>query len=244
MKRTTGLVFSFVALAGLLSAAPAHAQTEHPWSVSFDLGAQVPVSGDVHGGASGTVLGLATTVTPKSYNDVYGSSFYWAAGLGYRVVPKGEIRIAGSYTTKASTNLQVGTVANLPLFAKFDDYKAFGMDFGYRQYLGGASVKPFLGASVGFAHVDAINSTLTVPAASVTLPNVGFYNASTVPTFALSAGAQVHVSENVAFQAGVDFRWQNNLKQNEGLAGTGLQTINDVSRRWTAPVTAGLTVRF
>lgn len=62
--------------------------------------------------------------------------------------------------------------------------------------------------------------------------------------FGFSGGVQVHLSDMVALQGGVGLGWQNNLAQKEGLAGTGLQTINDTSRRWTAPVTAGLTVRF
>lgn len=243
MKLNNLVVLALVSASALMPVSAA-AQTERPWSVSFDLGSQVPVSGDVHGGATGTVLNLSTAVTAKSYNDVYGSGFYWAAGLGYRVGAMGELRVAGSYTSKAATELQVGTVANLPLRAKFDDNTVFNMDFGYRQYLASGGVKPFVGASAGFARIDAINATLTVPAASVTLPNVGFYESSTVPVFAVSGGVQVQLTDSLAAQAGIDLRWHNNLAQNEGLAGTGLQTINDKSRRWAAPITGGLTLRF
>ena len=59
-----------------------------------------------------------------------------------------------------------------------------------------------------------------------------------------NGGAQVHINEILAFQAGAELRWHGDLKQNEGLAGTGLETINDKTRRWAMPVTAGLTVRF
>jgi hypothetical protein len=75
-------------------------------------------------------------VSAKTYKDVYGSSVYWAAGLGYDDTSLGEVRVEASYTSKASENLQVGTVANLPLFARFGDYKAWGVDVGCRQYLG------------------------------------------------------------------------------------------------------------
>ncbi|MFN7982542.1 MAG: outer membrane beta-barrel protein [Vicinamibacterales bacterium] len=241
--RTTNFLVPLLMMATLIPNT-AQAQTERPWSVSFDAGSQLAVTGDAHGGGSGTVLTLPTSVTAKSYSDVYGNGFYWAAGLGYRLGSHGELRVAGSYTSKASTNLQVGTVANLPLFAKFDDNKIFGMDFGYRQYLSDGAIKPFVGASVGFARVDAINATLTVPAANVTLSNTGFYDSSTVPTFGFAGGVQYHLTDSLAAQVGVDLRWQNNLAQKEGLAGTGLQTINDESRRWVAPITAGLTLRF
>jgi hypothetical protein len=233
-----------VALAAVLWSTPAYAQNDRPWSFSFDLGAQTAISGDAHGGASGQVLNLPTSVDARTYGDVYGQGFQWAAGLGYLVTPNGEIRVLGSYTSNPSTNLQVGTVAGLPLFAKFDDYNAFGMDFGYRQYLGLGSVKPFVGGSAGFTRVETINSTLTVPAANVTVSDVGFYESSTVPSFSLSGGVQVALTGNVAFQGGVDFRWHGALSQNEGLAGTGLESINDASSRWALPITAGITIRF
>lgn len=244
MTRSARVSSFGIALAALFWAAPAHAQTERPWSFSFDLGGQMAVSGDAHGGAAGRVLTLPTSVNAKTYEDVYGPGFYWAAGLGYRLAPKGEFRVSGSYTANPSDRLQVGTVAGLPLFALFDDYKAFGMDFGYRQYLSEGRFQPFLGVSAGFTRVSEINSTLSVPAANVTLPNVPFYTSSTVPGVGFGGGAQVRLTDAIAFQAGVDFRWHGDLKQNEGLAGTGLETINDESRRWALPVTAGLTVRF
>mgnify|MGYP003350051678 CR=1 FL=1 len=109
-------------------AVPAHAQADDPWSVSFDLGAQVALSGDAHGGASGRVLGLATTVNAKSYGDVFGPGFYWQAGVGYKLRPNGELRIAANYTANNADRLQVGTVAGLALNAAFHDYKAAGID--------------------------------------------------------------------------------------------------------------------
>jgi opacity protein-like surface antigen len=236
--------FGAVALAAVLWSTPAHAQTERPWSVSFDLGAQTAISGDAHGGGSGRVLNLPTSVSAKSYNGIFGPGFDWAAGLGYAVAPQGEIRVSGSYTSNPSERKEVGSVAGLPLFAKFDTYKAFRMDFGYRQYMGSGSFKPFIGGSAGFTRVEAINSTLTVPAANVTLSNVGFYKSSTVPSFSLGGGTQIALTENLAFQGGVNLRWYGDLKQNEGLAGTGLESINDESRQWTFPITAGVTVRF
>lgn len=236
--------FAVAATAALLWASPALAQSERPWSISFDAGAQLAVSGDAHGGANGTVLSLPTSVQAKSYGDVFGPGLFWAASVGYKVTPAGEIRVTGSYTANAAERLQVGTVATLPLFAAFHDYKAFGMDFGYRHYLGTGSIKPYIGGSAGFTRVSAIDSTLTVPAAGVTLANVPFYAESTVPSFGVNGGAQMRLNDMLAFQAGVELRWHGDLKQNEGLAGTGLEGINDETRRWAMPITAGITVRF
>ena len=238
--RKCALAAAMVTLVGITDA---NAQTG-PWSVSFDLGAQVAVSGDVHAGAAGQVLGLPTQVESRSYGDVYGTGFYWAAGLGYRLGPAGELRVQGAYTSNPAERLQVGNVAGLPLFGLFDDYKAFGMDAGYRQYLGTAAVRPYVGASIGFVRLAEVTSEFTVPAAGVVLPNVAFLKSSTVPAFGVGAGVQVDISDMFAVQGGVDFRWHGDAADEDGLAGTGLDEINDESRRWSMPITGGITVRF
>jgi hypothetical protein len=239
--RQTGV--AAIAAAAVLAAMPAAAQDARV-TVSFDAGGQVPVSGDVHAGGSGRVLTLPTQVSARTYGDVYGTGFYWAAGLGFRVSRLGEVRVQGSYTSNPAEQLQVGTVAGLPLLALFDDYKAFGMDFGYRQYLSSGTVQPFVGGSVGFTRVAAAQAEFSVPAASVVLPNVDFLDDSTVASFGGSAGVLVNVSRNLAFQGGIELRWHGDAGDVDGLAGTGLEAINDETRRWAMPITAGVTVKF
>ncbi len=243
MKRITSVSLPVAAVLVALSAGDVRAQS-NPWSLSFDLGTQVALSGDVHGGGSGTVLGLPTQVEARSYGDVYGNGFYWAAGLGYRVGEAGEIRVQGNYTANPADRLQVGTVAGLPLFALFDDYKAFGMDFGYRQYFGTAMARPFVGAGGGFVRVDTIQSEFSVPAAGVVLSNVNMYDTSVVPSVGVGGGVQINLSDRFAVQGGVEFKWQGDATDLDGLAGTGLESINDESRRWAMPITGGVTVRF
>lgn len=243
MQRITSFSLPVAAMLVALSAGDARAQS-NPWSVSFDLGTQVALSGDVHGGGSGTVLNLPTQVESRSYGDVYGNGFYWAAAVGYRVGAAGEIRVQGSYTANPADRLQVGTVATLPLFALFDDYKAFGMDFGYRQYLGAATARPFVGISGGFVRVDAIQGEFSVPAANVVLPDVNMYDSSVVPSFGVGGGVQINLSDRFAVQGGVEFKWQGDATDLDGLAGTGLESINNESRRWSMPITGGITVRF
>jgi len=239
-SRLSSVSVAFVAAA--LWAADAGAQT--PWSVSFDLGAQVPVSGDVHGGGSGSVLNLPTQVESRSYGDVYGSGFYWAVGFGYQLGERGEFRVQGSYTNNPAERLQVGNVAGLPLFGLFDDYNAFGMDFGYRQYFGSAMARPFVGGSFGFVRLAEVKSEFSVPAASVVLSDVDFYDASVVPSFGAGGGVQIALSNRFAVQGGIEFKWHGDAGDLDGLAGTGLEMINDESRRWSMPVTGGVTVRF
>jgi len=243
MKRFTSVSLPVATLMVALSAGNVRAQS-NPWSVSFDLGTQVALNGDVHVDGSGTVLDLPTQVEARSYEDIYGNGFYWATGLGYRVGDAGEIRVQGSYTNNPAERLQVGTVAGLPLFALFDDYTAFGMDFGYRQYFGTAQVRPYVGAGGGFVRVDTIQSEFSVPEAGVVLSNVDMYDTSVVPSVGAGGGVQINLSDRFAIQGGIEFKWQGDANDLDGLAGTGLESINDESRRWSMPITGGITVRF
>jgi len=245
MKNTRAVVLITAGLVGL--AAPAAAQTASTrWSLSFDLGAERSVSGDVHAGGSGTVLALPTQVESRSYQDIYGAKFAWAASFGYAVTEMGELRVRLTYAKHEADRVQVGNVAGLPLFGLFDDDKALGVDFGYRQYLGMAEsrVRPFVGAQVGFVNVDTINAEFTVPAAGVTLSNVDFYESTTAPAFGFHGGVEVKMNDRFALQGGVDLRWRGNLTARDGLAGTGLEPINDESARWSLPFFFGATVRF
>lgn len=229
--------------ATVLSGSSAEAQSG-PWSFSFDAGAQAALNGDVHGGGLGTVLGLPTVVESRSFGDVYGAGFFWNAGLGYRVGERGEFRLNGHYTNNPAERLQVGAVAGLPLLALFDDYRAFGFDIGYRQYFGDAAARPYVGAGVGFVRLGEVRSEFSVPAAGVILSDVDFLESSTVPAFNFGGGVQIRLSDALAFQGGIDFRWHGDASDIDGLAGTGLESINDESRRWSMPITAGLTLRF
>jgi hypothetical protein len=55
---------------------------------------------------------------------------------------------------------------------------------------------------------------------------------------------QINLSDRFAVQGGIEFKWQSDATDLDGLAGTGLESINDESRRWSMPITGGITVRF
>jgi hypothetical protein len=105
-------------------------------------------------------------------------------------------------------------------------------------------VRPFVGAGAGFVSLETVKSEFSVPAAEVVLPDVDFLESSVVPAVSVGGGVQVHLSDRLAVQGGLDFKWHGDAKDQDGLAGTGLESINDQSRRWSMPVTGGITVRF
>jgi len=52
------------------------------------------------------------------------------------------------------------------------------------------------------------------------------------------------VSNRVGAYGQVGLRWMSGLSEIDNLAGTGLETINDDSSRWTLPIVIGMRVRF
>jgi hypothetical protein len=136
-------------------------------------------------------------------------------------------------------------VAGLALQADFADYKEWGGEVGYRRYFQPEKAfKPYVGVLAGLRFVSELPSTFSVPAAGVVLSDVPFYESSTVGVFGLDIGASYDVSQRVALGIETGPRYQTGLGDLEGLAGTGLERINDVGSRWSMPILATIRVRF
>jgi hypothetical protein len=97
-------------------------------------------------------------------------------------------------------------------------------------------------ALAGFRRVDAIAGTFSVPAAGVTLRDTPFFDDSTVPVFGGDIGVLFAVSPRVSLGIETGVRYHTDLSGLEGLAGTGLENLNDAGSRWSMPI-AGV-VRF
>lgn len=234
--------------AAVASLAPAAARAEGiegRWSLSLQGGTDLELSGNVHEAGSGTVLALPTSVQAKSFSDVYDPSFRGQASLGYGIGPKSEVFLRGSYYKMSSNTLQVGTVAGLALNADFADYKEWGAELGYRYYFQAEQpFKPYLALSGGLRFLSELPSTFSVPAAGVVLDDVPFYDGSTVGVFGADLGFSYDLNENVALGLEAGLRYQTSPSDIEGLAGTGLEAINDTGSRWSVPVLASVTFRF
>lgn len=231
-----------VLCAVMLVAAPAAALAQEGgmqgrWSVSFTGGATLPAGGEFHEGGSGTVLGLPTSVNAKQTGDIFDPGIGWRAGVGYGV--SRNVELFGDFTWKRAeaSELSVGTVATLDLRAAFGDYTSYGMDGGMRyHFMPGARVAPYVSALAGFRRVDAIPGTFSVPAAGVTLPDTPFFADSTVPVFGSDLGVLFGVSPRISVGVEAGVRYHTNLTEIEGLAGTGLENLNDAGSRWSVPI--------
>src|SRR5918993_3830011 len=239
-------IMSMVIVTLLAGPAAAFAQEEGvrgTWSATFSGGASLPAGGEFHEGGSGTVLGLAASVDAKTNGDVFDPGIGWRAGVGYGIARRVELFADFSWTRTSASELSVGNVASLDLRAAFGDYTSYGMDAGMRYHFApGANVNPYVTALAGFRRVEAIAGTFSVPAAAVTLRDTPFFDDSTVPVFGGDLGMLFAVSPRVRLGVEGGLRYHTDLEQVEGLAGTGLENLNDGGSRWSVPISA--VVRF
>jgi len=237
-------------LAAMLLIVPASARAQNVgdavrgrWTMTFTGGATVPTGGDFHQGGSGTVLGLPTTVEAKTNGDVFDAAIGWRAGVGYGVSRNVEVFGDFAWERAQSSELSVGNLASLDLRAAFNDYTSYGMDAGMRyHFVPGARIGPYVSALAGFRRVEAIPGTFSVPAAGVTLSDTPFFDDSTVPVFGGDLGVLFGVSPRVSLGVEAGVRYHTDLSEIEGLAGSGLENLNDAGSRWSVPISG--VVRF
>jgi hypothetical protein len=216
---------------------------EGRWSMTFSAGAAVPGGGEFHEGGSGTVLGLPTTVAAKSTRDVFDPGVGWRAGVGYGVTRRVELFGEFGWMRSEASELSVGDVATLDLRAAFGDYTSWGANGGMRFHMTpGAGVSPYVAALAGLWRVDAIPGTFSVPAAGVALADTPFFDTSIVPVFGGDVGVLFTVSPRVSLGVEGGLRYHTDLSQIEGLAGTGLENLNDAGSGWSVPISG--VVRF
>jgi hypothetical protein len=218
---------------------------EGKWSVSLEGGTDLELSGDVHGAGTGEVLSLPTSVEARSYKDIYGSSFRGQLSVGYGIAPRVELFGRGSYYKMKSDVVRVGSVAGLALFGEWSDYEEWGVEAGPRFYFSTETAfKPYLAGVVGLRFLSANPATFSVPAANVVLSDVPFLDKSTVGVFGADLGFSYDVATNVAIGIEAGLRYQTKPSDLEGLAGTGLENINDTGSRWSLPVLGTVRFRF
>jgi hypothetical protein len=213
------------------------------WSLTVTGGASLLTGGEFHEGGRGTVLGLPTSVDAKNNGDIFDPGIGWRAGLGYGVSRKVEVFGDFAWKRASASELSVGNVASLDLRAAFGDYTSYGAEGGMRFHLApDTRVRPYLAALAGFRRVESIPGTFTVPAAGVTLPDTPFFADSVVPVFGGGAGVLLAVSSRVSVGVEGGLRYHTDLTDTEGLAGTGLENLNDAGYRWSVPISG--VVRF
>jgi opacity protein-like surface antigen len=238
-----------VALAAWLSAASAaQAQPsvmDYRWSFDVGLGWDNSLSGNINSGAIGKLNDQVAVVLPNSYSDVYGTGFHLRFGGGYLVDEVTEVRAIFTYQSLNADLTPMGDLGVSRLYGQYDPYRSFGLDVCFRRYFdANATMRAYIEATGGLGFISEIDVVLSAPSANMTERATDFYDRTAAVSFGGNAGLLWQLSDRIGMYGQVGLKWMSGLSEIDNLAGTGLETINDDSSRWTLPVVVGMRVRF
>ena len=131
------------------------------------------------------------------------------------------------------------------MYGQYQDYQSWGFDAGFRRYVDVASqVRAYGEGTLGIAVIDETDVVLVAPAANLAQNATDFYDRTAAFTFGGNIGVLFQASGRVGVFTQVGLRYVTGMSAVDGLEGTGLETINDKSSRWTFPFVMGVQARF
>lgn len=196
-------------------------------------------------------------IQSRSFDDIYGEAmtfnFEGTYGIGggrevfgsfdYVKADEGRVQVGTAAVVNGST-----TVAEVPVFGTFSDYKGMGVSVGVRQWFySGATLQPYVAGRIGATKVDAIDATFTIPDLTITqsLRNVAFYDETTILTAGIDLGVAYALSDTVTLTAETGVRYYGDLDGNDSaIGGLGLASINEDGKRVAFPVSLKLRAVF
>jgi len=225
--------------------APAPA-SDYRWSVDAGIGFDNGIGGNINSGAIGTLNGQAVVFTKNTYDDVYGTGFHLRFGGGYMLNEDTEVRACFTYQSLGADLARMGDIGVSNLYGQYDDYKTFGLDFGYRRYSSQrwGRVTPYAEGTLGIAFINEIDVLLAAPQANLVQNATDFYDRTAAFTLGVNGGILVPITDRSDLDFQIGLRYVTGLSQVDALVGTGLEKINDDSARWTVPFVIGFRTRF
>jgi len=239
---------ALVAVHVLGAGASAQAQSTAPttpFSVEFAIGLDNSISGNINSSGIGTINNQAVVITKNSYEDVYGTGMHIRFGGGYMLNENSEARVTFTLQSLDADLTSMGDIGISRLYGQYADYQSFGLDLGMRRYATvSPRVKTYAEGTIGIAFVDETDVILVAPQANLSGNATDFYDRTAAFTLSGNAGVLVQTTERIGFFGQLGLRWVSGMSEVDGLAGTGLETINDKSARWTFPFIMGVRARF
>jgi len=224
--------------------APAPAR-EHRWSAEFGLGFDNSISGNINSSGVGTINNQAVVITKNRYEDVYGTGLHVRFGGGYMLKDDTEVRATFTFQSVDADLTRMGDIGSSSLYGQYDDYQSWGLDVGLRRYTDIAYRFRLYGeGTIGLAFIDETDVELVAPGANLAGTATDFYDRTAAFTVAGNAGVLFQASERLGVFGQLGLRYVSGMSQVDGLAGTGLEDINDNSARWTLPFLVGVRARF
>lgn len=230
---------------GAGTTARAQSAEPSPWSVDVGLGLDNSISGNINSSGIGRINNQAVVVLKNSYEDVYGTGLHFRFGGGYMLNEASEVRVTFTFQSLDADLTPMGDIGSSKLYGQYADYQSFGMDVGFRRYADlTPTVRAYGEGTIGLAFIDETDVILVAPSTNLAGNATDFYDKTAAFTMGVNAGVLVKVAEKVGVYGQIGLRYVSGMSAVDGLAGTGLETINDKSSRWTLPFIGGVRVRF
>lgn len=196
-------------------------------------------------------------IQSRGFDDIYDNATALSFEATYGIGKGRELFGSFDYVKADEGSTQVGTaavvngsntVAEVPVFGRFGEYKGMGVSVGARQWFNeGGTFEPFIAGRIGVSKIDEIRATFTIPDLTInqSLRNVPFYDDTTIVTAGVEAGISYKMSENVSLIAETGLRYYGKLDGNDSaIGGLGLASINEEGNRLVVPVTLKLRAVF
>ena len=245
IQRITGMIIGIAIAAAASAEAQSAPPDRKPWSVDFGLGWDNSISGNINSSGTGVINGQAAVVTKNSYEDVYGTGLHLKFGGGYMIDEVSEVRVQFTFQSLDADLTPMGEIGSARLYGQYQDYQSFGLDVGFRRYVDFTQIVRGYGeGTIGLAFIDETDVELIAPAANLAANATDFYDKTAAFTLGGNAGVLVQAHDRIGVYAQLGLRWVSGMSEVDGLEGTGLESINDKSSRWTFPFIAGVRVRF
>ena len=243
------LIFaSVLAVAALSLASTAHAQPsalDYRWSVEFGMGWDNTISGNINSGGYGKINGQDVVILKNSYEDVYGMGLHIRFGGGYMIDDVTEVRGIFTYQSLKADLTTMGDIGTSNLYGQYDPYRTFGLDAAFRRYVNVAKdFQAYAEGTVGLGWIDETDVILIAPQANLTKDATDFYDRTAAFSVGGNFGVLWQLNPRVGVYGQMGLKWVSGMSAVDGLAGTGLEDINDNSSRWTVPIVVGVRARF
>jgi opacity protein-like surface antigen len=226
--------------------ATAYAQApDRRFSAEFAIGWDNSISGNINSSGIGRINNQVAVILKNRYEDVYGTGLHLRFGGGYMLDQASEVRVNFSFQSLDADLVPMGDIGVSKLYGQYQDYQSLGLDVGYRRYV--TFMPGLLGyaeGTIGLAFIDETDIELVAPQANLAQPATDFYDKTSAFTLGANAGVLFEFTNQIGAFGQLGVRYVTGMSEVDGLAGTGLETINDNSARWTLPFLVGIRVRF
>lgn len=251
-----------VALLAVALGLPATALAQSGPTFTLIGGGDTGVSGDVHKGAVAPIADLGPLnpalagvsaelrIGARSYDKIYGKATNFGVEMAWPMA-SGEVfgQLLSSRTGDGTTQVGGAYVpaldATLPVYGRFEGYKALSLEGGYRYFYGTGKVRPYVAGRIGTTRVDSVKATFTIPDADIALNDVPFFDGGWVFSGGADIGLLWSASDKTSLGLEIGARYHGNISDDDSaLGGLGLASINNAGRRTSYPMNLRLQVRF